>query len=214
MLEDLARTAYRGVIHRLAGRRSVLRTAEKLGLTGTDLDDFVEALGDESLAKILLSDPFDQKNLLNGMPPYGWPTRFSDGTFPVFYAAEARETSEEEMAHHRERDALEDPEKRLPVHMWAFHCDVDGSAVDLRPKHPEWEWLTSDVTCHPNCLQLGKEAVAAQDADAFRSPSARHAGGTTVPTFNDVALSKPVVDGTTILTFDAVTSKFLRRREA
>ena len=147
------------------------------------------------------------------MPPYGWPTRFSDGTFAVFFAAEARVTSEEEMKHHRERDAQEDPEKRFPVHMWAFHCDVDGSAVDLRPKHAEWEWLTSDETCHPNCLILGKEAVAAQDVDAFQAPSARHSGGTTVPTFKVEALSNPVIDGTTIFTFDPDTQKIIPLRD-
>jgi RES domain len=213
VLETLARTAYRGVIHRLAGRRSAQRTAAKLGLVGEDLKDFVEALGEESLAKILLSDPFAEKTLL-GMPPYGWPTRFSDGTFPVFYAAEARDTSEEEMAYHRERDAQGDAEKRLPLHMWAFHCDLNGSVVDLRPKNAEWEWLTSKETCHPNCLQLGREAVAAKDIDAFQAPSARQSGGTTVPTFNDQALSNPVIDGTTIFTFDVGTGKLSWHREA
>ena len=61
MLEGMVRTPFDGVIHRLAGRRSVQRTAEKLGLTGDDLRDFEEAIGSESLAKILLSDPFTRR---------------------------------------------------------------------------------------------------------------------------------------------------------
>ena len=213
MLEKLSRSAFSSIIHRLAGRRSVQRLAEKLGLTGEDFNDFSKAIGDESLAKVLLSDPFREK-IFRDMPPYGWPTRFSDGTFAVFYAAEARDTSEEEMTYHRELDALEDAENRLPLHMWAFHCNIVGSAVDVRTKHAEWPWLTSDETCHPNCLNLGKEAIAARDVDAFRAPSARHAGGTTVPTFSASVLSNPVVDGTTIFTFDAVTLKLIRRRQS
>src|SRR5262249_54906972 len=154
---------------------SVQRTAEKLGLTGADLRDFEEAIGQESLAKILLNDPFDEK-IFQDMPPYGWPTRFSDGSYAVFYAAQTRDTWEEEMAYHREQDALKDEEKRFPVHMWAFHCDVNGSIVNLRPKHSEWPWLTSVETCNPECLKLGKEAIVAGDIDSFHAPSARHAG--------------------------------------
>ena len=200
MLSILLREPQRLVLHRLAGRRSVHRTAEKLGLSGADLDDFVSAIEDETLAKILLSDPFDQK-VFNDMPPYGWPTRFSDGTFPVFYAAETRETTEWEMRYHRERAAKADPEQRFPIYMWAFQCEFSGNSIDLRQKRGEWEWLTSDETCDPSCLKLGQEAIASADVDAFQAPSARHSEGTTVPTFNDKSLSNAAINGTTIFTY-------------
>ena len=211
MLEEVVRRRFDGVMFRLAGRRSVQRTAEKLGLTGGDLRDFEDAIGSESIARILLSDPFDEK-LFPDMPPFGFPTRFSDGSYPVLYASLSRETSEEELRHHRRRDALEHVDRRLPVHMWAYRCRLNGQVADVRTRHEDWPWLTSDETLNPDCLKVGKEAHEAVDIDALLAPSARHEGGTTVPTFNQEALSDPAIDGTTVFAFDEATGTISVRR--
>ena len=159
------------------------------------------------------STPFEPK-IFKDMPPYGGPTRFSDGTFAVFYGANTRETCEEEMGHHRTLDGLKVLPDRRPKYMWAFRCEFNGNVIDLRAKRGEWGWLTSNVTCNPDCLALGREAVAAGSPDAFHAPSARHSDGTTVPTFQPDVLSNPVIDGTTIFSFDAATNRAVWRRSA
>ena len=213
MLEPLLRAEYRSIVYRLAGRRAVAQVARQLGLDGDDLSDFVNAVGDEATARILCSDPFKAKSITN-MPPFGWPTRFSDGSYPVFYAAEERKTAEVEVAYHRRVAALNDPSNRLPMHMWVFYCAVEARAIDLRERQIEWPWMVSDETCNADCLLLGREAVGAGDVDCFQAPSARHEGGTTVPVFHSRVLSDPVIEGTTVFTFDEATAKIsLRHHE-
>jgi hypothetical protein len=185
--------------------------ADSLGLTGAQRTEFIARTGAEALAKILLVDPFERR--LTGSTPHGSPTRFSDGTFPVFYGAEARETSEEEIGYHLGDDGRRDPTKRKTRYMRVFRCDFTGKMIDLRPKKVEWEWLTSQATCSPDCQRLGKQASHAKRPDGFQAPSARHGGGTTLPIFQKGALSDPVVYGTTVFEFDAETSKANWRRE-
>ena len=213
MLEELKSIPHRGSVHRLAGPRSVQALAEELGLVGADSADFESAVGQENLARVLLDDPFEPK-IFQDMPPYGGPTRFSDGTFAVFYGAKTRETCEEEMGHYRTLDGLKVPPDRRPKFMWAFRCEFDGIVIDLCAKQWEWDWLTSNVTCDPNCLALGREAVAAGSPDAFHAPSARHSGGTSVPTFQPDVLSNPVIEGTTVFSFDAAADRAVWQRSA
>ena len=211
MLEALKPADHSGIVYRLAGRRSVERLARKYGITDdADMEDIRQAIGEESLAKVLLTDPFQRKDFLP--LPFGGPTRFGDGTFPVFYSAERLETSEAELRYHRERDAVGDPTKQFALHMWAFQCRIEGRAIDLRPELAQWSWLRSIETCNANCQALGREASTAGDVDAFQAPSARDNAGTTVPVFQADALSSPVIECTTIFAFDAGTGKVSVRR--
>ncbi len=209
MLEEVAREQFDGEIYRLAGRRSIQRTAAKLGLTGDDLRDFEDAIGAESIAQLLLADPFEEK-VIPDMPPFGFPTRFGDGSYPVFYASLSRETSEVELRHHRQIGALANVERRLTVHLWAYRCRLNGQVADVRTKHADWPWLTLAVTVNSDCQALGIEAR--DSVDALLAPSARHAGGTTVPTFNQGALSEPEIVGTTVFSFDEAAATMIIRR--
>jgi hypothetical protein len=181
----------------------VADAARKKGLDPEEAADLLEALG-EDFARILLDLPFQPFDLA-GVPMYGRPTRFSDGTFPVFYASGSAETSEREVRYHCEKDAMSNPDKRLPLRFCVFYCDLAGDVVDLRLKWDEWDTLTSVETEDAHCLALGQEAFAGRDPDAFLAPSARHGAGTTTPTFKREALANAVVDRLVRFTFDTRT---------
>ncbi len=209
MLEALPRSDYKGPIYRLAGPRDVHRAAQKRGLDPEELADLVAALG-PGFASDFLDSPFQPFDL-NGVPAFGDATRFSDGSFPVFYASETAETSEVEVRYHRERIAISNAERRLPVRLCVFHCELDARVVDLRPMKDEeaWKGLRSAVTQDPMCLALGKEARGvgnAPDPQAFLAPSAR-CGGTTTPTFKREVLSNAVVDRLVRFVFDQDTGR-------
>jgi hypothetical protein len=211
VLEALGDFDHQCVVHRLAGERAVESLADSLGLTGTQRAEFIARVGAEELAKILLDDPFERR--LTGRTPHGGPTRFSDGTFPVFYGAEARETSEEEIGYHFGDDARKDASKRKTKYMRTFRCSFSGKAADLRPMKSAWPWLTSTETCDADCLKLGKAAAEARRPDAFLAPSARHRDGTTLPIFQRGPLKNPVVYGTTVFDFDEGAGKAIWRRD-
>ncbi len=64
------------------------------------------------------------------LPPYG--SRFTDGSFGVFYAGRALETSIAETKHHREAfmRATNEPKQELDMRVYAV--DVDATLHDIR----------------------------------------------------------------------------------
>jgi hypothetical protein len=218
VLEALPRSEFKGPIYRLAGPRDFSRAAEKRGLDPEEVMDLAAALGGAAYAAELLDVPFQPFDL-NGVPAYSSPTRFSDGSFPVFYASMTAETSEAEVKYHRERTAMSDPARRLPVRLCVFHCELDThKAVDLRPMKDEdaWKTLRSAATEDPFCLRLGREARGVDgvfDPEAFLAPSARCAG-TTTPTFTRGVILNAVVDRIVKLTFDPTTGRITAMRPA
>jgi len=210
VLEGLDRGRNDGRIYRLAGGWTVRKAAERRGLsegefgavlarTGGEVPDFLDAP----------FTPFEEP--LDGMGRYGSRTRFSDGTFPVFYASLAAETSQREVKHHCEQDAIKHPERRsIPKKFCVFGCSLNATVVDLRPMHetdPEWATLTSINTADAMCLAIGCEAAAANDFDALLAPSARHPSGTTTPTFKRPPLSNAVVERWVRFIFDPDSGK-------
>ena len=114
-------------------------------------------------------------------------SRFSDGSFPVFYSALEIDTARAE-AHHWFRQFVDKPNGERIARYARFACDFEGTVMDLRPMQPQegWEDLTSDAD-YGFCNRLGAEAR--EDVDGFFAPSVRHAGGTNVPVFRRSALS-------------------------
>ena len=166
---------------------------EFMGESGWDRksrDEMMELLrscdSNDSVEK-LCEEPFRPRRLIGGC---GFrPTRFSDGSFPVFYCAVDSETARAEACYWFCKLAGGRAGRRA----WyrCFTCDFDGTVKDLRQKLAEWSELTHD-TDYEFCNALGAEAKT-EGLDGLLAPSARRSGGTSVPVLKRSAISKPRV---------------------
>ena len=129
--------------------------------------------------------PFRPKPMLRRL---GRSTRFSDGSFPVFYSSLEAETAEAEVRHWFPTFAG-DPVRTRTAYYSRFACDFDGTAKDLRPKEAEWPKLVHDHD-YRFCNKLGAEAVQL-GLDGLLTPSARRKTGTNLPVFARNAISNP-----------------------
>jgi hypothetical protein len=203
MLESLPRENVVQAVHRFANLSHVSQLAVRKGLALDEVREVI-AFNREDVTKELMDAPFQRKPRLGNK--FGPDSRFSDGNWPVFYAAIGQETAEKESTHHYGRKAAGDAAARRPVHYSILRCGFSGEIVDLQPKLPDWPCLISDD--YKLCHILGREAYDMGLAGMF-SPSARagHVAGTTVPAFIRAALSSPVIEATARLTFDAGTTR-------
>ncbi len=154
----------------------------------------------EPLADDLMKRPFEPKFPLD--PPFGPPTRFSNGTWAVFCAALERATAETEVMHHYAADAVGKSDHGRAVYYSVFRCNFIGETIDLRLKREEWSGLVAED--YGFCQELGREASnTSLDAllDAFLAPSARRREGPTVPAFQHRGLSSPPIYATARFTF-------------
>lgn len=175
-----------------------------MSLDAQAVDELLDLLGTASRTQYeieLLDFPFQTKSQFRPSP-----TRFSDGSWPVFYSALDKETSEQEIGHHFVSRAINAAEQRT-VYYSAFHCRFSGDARDLRTKISDWPDLTSGETENAFCQRLGREAIDIF-LDGLLAPSARCAGGTTVPVFTRQSLSDAVIDGDVAFRFDAATNSY------
>ena len=131
-------------------------------------------------------------------------SRFSDGSFPVFYSSLDIGTAEAESMHHLPRYAGR-PKRRRTMFFRRFSCRFEGVEKDLRPQLGEWPHLvhSNDYTF---CNLLGEEARVS-GIDGVVAPSARRLGGANLPVFRRHALSKPEEGDWVSLTLNAVTSE-------
>ena len=126
-------------------------------------------------------------------------SRFSDGSFPVFYSSLEPETAEAE-ARVLFLKNVSKPNQPRTAYYSRISCRFDGSIKDLRPMHEEWPNLTHDSD-YRFCNDLGAEAEAA-DLDGLLTPSARRPNGTNLPVFRRRAISNPVVHALVAMTLD------------
>lgn len=195
-LEDLEAAEIALSVHRFANLTHLAQFAADRGLTIEQIAEVI-AFEREDVTTQLMEGPFERKAWLGNK--FGDLSRFSNGDWPVFYAAIGRVTAEKESVHHYGRKAAGDADARRDVHYSIFRCKFAGTTIDLQPKLSDWPDLISDD--YTFCNGLGKEAHESTLA-GFLSPSARNVGGTTVPAFVRGAVSEPVIEATARLTFD------------
>ena len=188
MLEGMERIDVSNALHRMANLSRVGEFAQRKGLNFEQAREIVAFMG-EKLADELLRSPFEPKNFLDPTKPFG-ATRFSDGTWPVFYGAIDEDTAAKECLHHYAKAALGDPASARSVYYSVLHCLFQGSAIDLRPKKTEWPDLVAED--YRFCQGLGKEAIQFP-LESFLAPSARQPDGTTTPVFAPRGLSNPTI---------------------
>jgi hypothetical protein len=115
-------------------------------------------------------------------------SRFSDGSYGVYYAARSIETAIEESRFHRERFLRRTREPPIEVDMRAYLAHLSGELHDLRgsPGH-----AALDPVAYAAGQALGGELRAA-GSGGIAYPSVRHPGGECAAIFRPRLLSKCV----------------------
>ena len=183
MLETIPVESLQTAVYRLASYREDEEFMHELGLDQESQDELMgllESKNAKDSLEALLDEPFKRKPRLD-KTGYGV-SRFSDGSFRVFYCSTEANTAETEARHYRSKFVPD-----LPTRYMRFACDFDGRVKDLRPKKDEWPELTYD-TNYGFCNELGSEAVKT-GLDGLLALSVRRVGGTNIPVFKRSAIS-------------------------
>lgn len=199
MLESIATESLQTDVFRLA---SHLPNGDFLRAQGFDeksvneMFDLLTSCNVSDKPEDLCEEPFRSKPQLQKAERH---SRFSDGSFPVFYSSLEPETAEAEKKFLFLKNVSE-PTKPRPAHYSLFSCHFDGSIKDLRPKLADWPDLTHDSD-YGFCNRLGTEAVAS-GLDGLITPSARRPNGTNLPVFRRHAVSNPKIHALVVMTLD------------
>ena len=112
-------------------------------------------------------------------------SRFSDGTWGVFYAAHSVATAVEETVYHRERFLAATAESACDIEMRCYRTSVDSKLHDIRGG-----WAAAhDPASYATSVTLARELRAA-DSNGIVYDSARHRGGECLAAFQpDVVAS-------------------------
>ena len=207
MLEAIPTQPLQSRVYRFANHRDAVAFLREQGLDPEGIDEMVELL--TSLGAIeppdeLCDAPFKPKRRLHAQ------TRFSDGSFPVFYCSLERETAEAEVQHWFARYAGRPNGERTALYS-CFGCDFAGDTKDLRPKQAEWPELTH-AEDYEFCNALGAQAVKEQ-LDALVAPSVRRPQGTNLPVFARRAISNPSERVYVAATYSPDTGEVSLRRD-
>ena len=187
MIEDLTLQTIDDTIYRLANPPRLSAALADLGAELPDIAETIEFLSgvaDDDIT-VLLDAPFAEKPAGSYIKKA---TRFSDGSWKVFYGALERETCVAEVGSWCLRNMQSAPPAPRRFYYREFRCRVNTSGFDVRPKKAEWPYLTGDVSSYAECHALAREARTV-GAQALLCPSARYDTGTTTPVFARVALS-------------------------
>jgi hypothetical protein len=194
MLNSLATVNITKAIYRLANPRTLVETLRKRGLSEDDISETLTFLrlqiATAGLSSIV-EDPFRAKAILSQR--FGLETRYSDGSFPVFYGALEESTALSEAKFHYVKIALGRKSARRSAYYARIVCMFSGDIKDLRKMIAQWPGLMSRDD-YQFCQSLGRAAVTEQ-LSGFFAPSVRARGGTTVPVFLMASLSQPQSQG-------------------
>ena len=131
-------------------------------------------------------------------------TRFSDGSFPVFYSSLTTETATAEVAYWFRKEFMGKPRRNRTAYYQSFHCTFEGLEKDLRPKAEEWPKLIHDKD-YSFCNLLGVEARE-KSIDGLIVPSVRHEGSN-IPIFAREAIKGAELDGIVAITYSPHNDK-------
>ncbi|MDT8999021.1 RES family NAD+ phosphorylase [Paucibacter sp. APW11] len=117
-------------------------------------------------------------------------SRFSDGSFGVYYAAAALETAVAEVSHHRARFLARTQEPAIEIDMRCYRVTVAADLIELRGRHDgDFAPLYApDSYAASQALAVQLRATACMGI-AF--DSVRHAGGQCVALFTPRATEPP-----------------------
>ena len=109
------------------------------------------------------------------------PSRFSDGSFGIYYAAQTQDTAIAEVRHHKIAFLSATHEPSIDLDMRVYAADITGSFDDLR------ELDRGDPTLDPRSYThsrtFGAARLEANASDGIVYPSVRDMNGTCVAVF-------------------------------
>lgn len=114
-------------------------------------------------------------------------SRFSDGTYGVFYAANHLSTAITESKHHRERFMRATAQAHMELDMRVYVVHLDGNLHDLRNQIPAYP-----LVYHDNNYAAGQhlaKTLRKDDSDGIAYDSLRWNGGECVAAFRPRVLS-------------------------
>lgn len=197
MLEGVLSESRRRVVFRFS--RVSRDDNEFLAELDLDADGQVEML--DLLSGLIPQGPIDE--LLDGpfrqMTKLRNRTRYSDGSYPVFYSALEATTAEAEVAFWFRKEYVGTPKRNRTAYYQGFRCTFDGIEKDLRSRKREWPDLVHNSD-YSFCNQLGAEARAL-GIGGLVVPSARQEMGTNMPIFVRGVLSDPKLDEVVAVTY-------------
>lgn len=123
-------------------------------------------------------------------------TRFSDGTFGVYYSAIEELTCKREVEFHLNNQISENRSRRFigKRYYYLIKCKFLGTAANLLGQERNFQALVSlSDSGYAFCQKLGLEAKK-KNIDGFLTRSARNIPGTCVPVFARDALSESNVE--------------------
>lgn len=202
LLDDITTTRNHRRIYRLANLLWDDEFFAELGLDALgeqELRALLVAAGYKTSLEELCNAPFRPKRRLKRA------TRYSDGSYPVFYSSLDSETAETEVAHWFRTSFAGTPQDQRSAYYQRFTCLFAGEEKDLRGKQSEWPDLVheSDYTL---CNRIGAEAVRLE-LDGLVVPSARRESGSNLPVFKRPAIRDPKSQGLVKITLNPQTGK-------
>jgi len=114
-------------------------------------------------------------------------SRFSDGTYGVFYAGHTLATAIAETCYHREQFMRATQEPPMELDMRVLLTDLDQELADIRGMRESLASVYAPETYHAS-QALGRQ-LRAENAWGIVYDSVRHAGGVCVAVFRPPALS-------------------------
>lgn len=108
-------------------------------------------------------------------------SRFSDGSYGVFYAAKERATAVEETRYHHARFLAATQQAAMHLPMRLYHVPVQASLHDVRPRQEAFEALHEPQDYSPARSAGARWRAAGSAGVVYRS--VRHAGGQCVGLF-------------------------------
>ena len=166
-----------------------------------ELRELLVAAGYETSPEDLCDAPFRPKRRLGRIMA----TRYSNGSYPVFYSALDPATATAEVAHWFRKGFGGRPVSQRSAYYQRFSCLFEGKAKDLLDKQSEWPDLVHDSD-YTFCNRIGAEAVRLE-LDGLVVPSARREHGSNLPVFKRSAIRDPVSQDLVKFTLDPRTGE-------
>lgn len=121
-------------------------------------------------------------------------SRFTDGAYGVYYAAQAMDTAIAETRFHRQRFLGMTAEPPLEIDMRAYASDIDSDMHDIRGGQGTWAGVYDPDPGRYGAGQVLARGLRAKGANGIVYDSVRDAGGQCVAVFRPPVLS-PVTQG-------------------
>ncbi|MGF1547442.1 MAG: RES family NAD+ phosphorylase [Thiotrichales bacterium] len=122
----------------------------------------------------------------------GWPSRFSDGSYGVYYAGRTLETAIRETVHHRERIARHAALSETEFSLRAWIGRVQKPLHDIRlPEFDPLHDAAPDPGDHP-LAQAYAQSLRATGSWGLYYRSVRHPGGECIAALRPPAVSAPI----------------------